>query len=385
MTGLKFSIRKARLRAIQPYRRPPFQDATMGPFHHFSFASLWLQDEDGYEGESLFFQSQLPILEHHFLPILFHSGDCRYEALYQKMYWSIRNEGYRGAAATALGQLDWALYNLAAARAGQPLHRFLGAGRDYARIYASGGGINYSVSELESEMARFAEEGYPVMKMKVGKDFGRAMDEDVKRVAAVRRVIGDEYGLALDANQVWTVTQALEFAKRVSHYNIRWLEEPVHSADLYAIKELCACSAVPISFGESEKTDKVFAVLADFGVKHLQPIAGYLASIQEWINVKNLALEKGLMFSSGGYSQATAQLVGTCPESTLTEYLEANNGTMNPYFSLKPTLKDGCFHLPQEPGGSVRADWEYIEKKGMLALDKCWDKSQAGPLVPVVM
>ncbi|MCO6491186.1 MAG: hypothetical protein J5I98_22405 [Phaeodactylibacter sp.] len=382
---MEFRIRKARLRAIRPYRRPPFQDATMGPFHHFSFASLWLQDEDGHEGESLFFLSQLPILEHHFLPILFHTSDCRYEALYQTMYWSIRNEGYRGAAATALGQLDWALYNLAAARAGQPLHRFLGAERDYARAYASGGGVNYPISELESEMARFADEGYRAVKMKVGMDFGGAMADDVRRVAAVRRVIGDEVALALDANQVWTTAQALEFAKRVSSYNISWLEEPVHSADLYAIKELCASSPVPISFGESEKTDRVFAVLADFGVKHLQPIAGYLASIQEWMNVRNLALGRGLVFSSGGYSQATAQLVATCPENTLTEYLEANNGTMNPYFSLKPALRDGRFLLPHEPGGSIRVDWEYICKKGMLALDKCWDKNQAGPLVPAVM
>lgn len=381
----EIKLRKVRVRAIRPYSRPPFQDATLGPFHTFHFASIWVQDEDGQEGESFFFLSQLPVLERFYLPILFHAPSKSYESLYHQLYWSIRNEGFRGPAATALGQLDWALYDLYARRKALPLHRLLGADKDRVKIYASGAGVNYSYAQLKSEMEHFAKEGYEIVKMKVGVDFGKNMREDLRRIAFVREVIGENMGLALDANQVWRPPQALDFAHRAAKYNIAWLEEPVHSADLMAIREICQKSPIPISYGESEKTDKVFPFLAEIGVRHLQPIAGYQASIKEWLNVRDLAEEQGLFFTSGGYSQITAQLVASCQPDTYTEYLEANNGTINPFLSVKPEIREGYFILPELPGSSIRIDWDAIEKQELLAFDQSWSKKDVAPIRPVVM
>src|SRR5262249_39258048 len=133
----------------------------------------------------------------------------------------------------------------ASRRAGKPLHRFLDATRDWAAVYASGGGTNLTERELIDEMTGFVEQGFTTLKMKVGKNFGRLMDEDVARVKAVRKAVGADARLAVDANQTWSSDEALDFAKRIAGEKIAWFEEPVHSADLLEIRKVCKSSPIP--------------------------------------------------------------------------------------------------------------------------------------------
>ncbi len=58
--------------------------------------------------------------------------------------------------------------------------------------------------------------------MKVGKEFGRAEAEDVRRVAAVRRALGDDVALYVDANNAYHAKQAIGVARRLDEYNVGW-------------------------------------------------------------------------------------------------------------------------------------------------------------------
>jgi L-alanine-DL-glutamate epimerase-like enolase superfamily enzyme len=203
-----FRILKARIRALEPSRAvTPFQDATMGPFQTFGIAILTLEDEDGTIGEAPVFSSYNNILESFILPILLHNQNLPYSELYPQLYWSIRNEGFRGQASALLGQIDLALYDLAARRHKVPLHKYLNAERNCARFYGSGGGTNYSLKELETELSVFLEAGADCYKMKVGKDFGAKMKEDVERVKFVRQLMGKDIKLAVDANKYGLVSR----------------------------------------------------------------------------------------------------------------------------------------------------------------------------------
>ncbi|MEN7547997.1 mandelate racemase/muconate lactonizing enzyme family protein [Rapidithrix thailandica] len=373
----KFTIKTISVRVLKEFRVPlAFQDATMGPFQHYNIATITLVDEDGQEGEAPFFISGIPDAERLFFPLLANLPNTSYKELFPLLYWNIRNEGFRGRIATTLGQVDMALYDLAAKRHRLPLHRYLGAKRNAVPAYGSGLGTNYTEKELRTEALNFAEQGYEIIKMKVGKGFGRCMEEDVRRVKLVRKTLGDYIPIAVDANQIWTAEEALRFIRQVADQNIAWFEEPVHSADLHQIREICQASPVPVSFGESEKSAKVFPALAEAGVQHLQPVPGYQCNLSEWMEIEQLAREKKLFFSGGGYYQFTSQILACAEQDTYVEQLKGLNGCLDEYLAVKPELRNGMYHLPEEPGLSARVDWNWIKKKDLMAFEKRWDLAE---------
>lgn len=380
-----FNINTVQIRRLQPVKAViPFQDATMGPFEEFSLSVITVTDTDGNTGEAPVFSAYSNVLEMCMLPILFHSRNITYKELYRKLYWSIRNEGFRGAAAALLGQVDLALYDLAARRKGKPLHEYLNAGRSNVRMYGSGGGTNYSYKDLEKEVNYFLDFGIDCIKMKVGKDFGTAMEEDIERVKFVRKLIGNNIELAVDANQIWNVTEALRFIRAVENENIAWFEEPVHSASLTDIELLCQKSLVPISFGESERSGKVFSSLKNAGVQHLQPTPYHLSSIREWMDVRDLAIQADLDFTSGGYSLYTAAIMASAPERFRVEYLFTLMHGLESYFSICPKLENGKFVLPLIDGIPIRIDWDYWQQKDRIKANKIWKAEKTNYYSPMV-
>jgi L-alanine-DL-glutamate epimerase-like enolase superfamily enzyme len=381
-----FHIKSIRIRTLKEVPVIyPFQDSTMGPFRFFNLSVLTLTDRDGQMGEAPVFRTYSNIFEHCICPVLFQYPDLPYKELYPKLYWSIRNEGFRGPASSLLGQLDLALLDLTCRKKGQPLYKFLGADRNYARVYGSGGGTNYTYAQLEKEAAFFLDQGMDCIKMKVGKDFGTRMEEDIERVKFMRRLIGGGIRLAVDANQIWNVEEALAFSKAVENEDIAWFEEPVHSASLTDIRMLCGQSSIPIAFGESERSGKVFPELVSAGVTHLQPTPTHLSSIGEWMGVRDMATRAGLEFSSGGYSLYTAALMTTSPERFQVEYLYTLMGVVQAYFSEQPILRDGKFVLPDIAGLPIRLNWDYLESTRQVIAQKNWKVEKSGKYKPAVL
>jgi len=381
----QFSIISAQVRVLSPVPAVnPFQDASMGPFNTFGLSIVTLQDEDGNIGEAPVFSSYINILEKCFLPILFHNHHILYRDLYPMLYWSIRNEGFRGQASALLGQLDMALYDLAARRKRLPLYRYLNADRNYVNMYGSGGGTNYTYKELEAEITCFLEKGVDTIKMKVGKDFGTKMAEDAERVKFVRRLLGKEIKLALDANQIWTYQEALKFADLVEGESIAWLEEPIHSAAYVEIEQLCKRSAIKIAYGESERSAKMFPALVNAGVGHLQPVPTLLGSMQEWMAVRDLALRSSAAFTSGGYTLFTASLMTTAPEHWQVEYLHSIMYRLNDYFAVYPSWNNGRFVLPEIEGLPLRIDWDYCIAKNKIIMSWNWTRKKIAAYTPTV-
>lgn len=381
----QFSIVSAQVRVLSPVRAlNPFQDSSMGPFNTFGLSVLTLEDEDGNVGEAPVFSSYINILEKCFLPILLHNHHIFYRDLYPMLYWSIRNEGFRGQASALLGQLDMALYDLAARRKQLPLYKYLNADRNYVKMYGSGGGTNYTYKELETEIACFLDKGVDTIKMKVGKDFGTKMAEDVERVKFVRRFLGKDIKLALDANQVWSYEEALKFVHLVEGENIAWLEEPIHSAAYVEIEQLCKRSAIEIAYGESERSAKMFPALVNAGVSHLQPVPTLLGSMKEWMAVRDLALHAGSGFSSGGYTLYTASLMASAPEHWQVEYLYTIMQGLNDYFEVYPSWTDGRFVFPETHGLPLRIDWDYWTAKHKIIMSWDWTQKKIAAYTPTV-
>lgn len=381
-----FNISRVRINVLEPVPAvTPFQDATMGPFLTFGLAVITLEDENGILGEAPVYSSYTNILESCFLPILLHSKGVPYSEMYSKLYWSIRNEGFRGAAAAMLGQIDFALHDLAARRAGLPLHRYLGASRDHVKVYGSGGGTNYTYTQLETEVRYFLSKGIDCYKMKIGKDFGARLEEDAERVKFVRSLLGPDVKLAVDVNQVWNVDQVLRFLDLTAAQHIEWIEEPVHSASVEQIRMLCAASPVKVSFGESERTSLMFPTLLQMGVRHLQPVPTQIGGVGEWAEVRDLAKAAGADFSSGGYSLYTAGLMATAEENCRVEYLYAIMHGLERYFSVQPEWHKGGWLLPDIEGAPVRVDWDYWQRAGKITRSRQWEPASVKMYLPNVI
>lgn len=356
-----FNIVKAKISSIKvPLTSRPFHDATMGPFNHFNYYWLTIFDEDGAVGEVPCGEMAGTVLA----PLLLAHKKTAYERLYRVLYWNIRNRGFRSEVACALGAIDLALHDIMAKRRNLPLHRFWGARRDKVEVYGSGGGTHLNLDETARELAAFVANGHRVVKMKVGSEFGQDIQRDVKRVAAARRELGKGIKIAIDANQCWTSSEALDFANRVAEYEIAWFEEPVHSADLVAMREVAARCPFPVAMGESERSFYGFRDMASIGVQHLQPPPHALPSVSEWMQVRDLCLSQEITLSSGGYSPVTAAYVATAPEPVLTEYLAPLLKDFCDTLSQKPNLEDGWYVLPEQPGLPVKPDWDVLRREG---------------------
>jgi L-alanine-DL-glutamate epimerase-like enolase superfamily enzyme len=380
-----FNIKRIRIRVLEQVAAvTPFQDATMGPFPCFGISIITIEDEDGNLGEAPVYNSYMNILETCLFPILFHSYAVPYKEFYPRLYWAIRNEGFKGPAAAILGQVDMALYDLAARRKKVPLYRYIGGTFNDVKMYGSGGGTNYTLKELETEVTLLMDKGVDCYKMKVGKNFGTKINEDIERVKFVKQLVGNKMKIAADANQIWNSNDVFKFLDAVGEENLCWLEEPIHSASYDQIEQLCKKISISVAYGESERTSKIFPTLVNAGVSHLQPVPTQLGGMKEWMHIRDLCENHDLQFSSGGYSLYSAFLMTSANRDCMIEYLYPLMYGLEKYFSVRPTWENGRFYLSEIEGLPVRIDWDYCYKENKVVREKLWGKQDVPLYNPVV-
>ncbi len=361
LQGMKKKVKfvSAEFYELNPIILPKeFWDSTGGPFDRVS-VECWvvLYNDNGTVG-----QGPCTVRMREIIKTLLSGETKSYEEWFNTLYWKFRNSGFSSEAAVELGRLDLVLQDMLSKEANLPLHRYLGAKRDWVHVYGSGCGTNLTMQEMEEEVRSYIDAGYSTLKMKVGTNFGTEIDRDVERVKNIRSMIGPKVRLAIDANQLWTADEAMKFIDRVEKYQIAWYEEPVHSHNMTELKKLTARCPVPISMGESIRCYYLMETYVECGVAHLQPVPMNHASIHDWLQTRDLAHTHGLEFSSGGYSHLSASLIATGREEDMVEYLTPIMKTFYNMMDLKPVEADGKFYLPDTPGICVNPDWDLWKK-----------------------
>lgn len=166
--------------------------------------------------------------------------------------------GYGGYISNIVSALDMALHDLTAKDHGVPVSDLLGGKlRDKVAVYATG--LYYTPDDLtDKTWARFldeaqgyVDEGFTGMKMKIG---GLSVKDDIDRVHALRKHIGDDVRIMVDANEAYDPMTALQVAYRLADADITWVEEPCSSRDYSDNALVTSRSPVAISGGESMGT-----------------------------------------------------------------------------------------------------------------------------------
>jgi L-alanine-DL-glutamate epimerase-like enolase superfamily enzyme len=159
--------------------------------------------------------------------------------------------------------IDMALWDVVGKHLGQPLHQLLGGSlRDSVSYfyYLSRG----PADDLAAQCADGLVRGYNYFYIKVGLD----PSEDRAMVAAVREALGPGPRLRLDANGAWNVSDALQYLRVLSEYDIDFVEQPVREHPLALMADVRARSGVAVAANEglwtvADTLDRLVARVAD--------------------------------------------------------------------------------------------------------------------------
>ncbi len=141
---------------------------------------------------------------------------------------------------------DMALYDIASQQAGVPLYKFIGGENNKTII------TDYTVSigepeQMAADALKIKNEGYPAIKVKLGKD-GK---KDVERIRAIRKAVGDKIPVRIDANQGWKVNEAIETLNALAAFDIQHCEEPIARWKFMKLPKVKKHSPIPIMADES--------------------------------------------------------------------------------------------------------------------------------------
>lgn len=172
------------------------------------------------------------LIDHALAPKIKGADALAIGTLWQKMGIAVRNLGRSGVTAMAIAGVDNALWDLKGRLLGLSVASLLGPVRGEVMAYGSGGFTSYTEKELLDQMTGWAASGMRAVKMKIGRD----PSADITRVQQVRKAIGDDVQLFVDANGAYTRKQALGQARIFSDMGVSWFEEPVSSDDLEGLR-----------------------------------------------------------------------------------------------------------------------------------------------------
>lgn len=242
------------------------------------------------------------------------------ETLWPALWARLHEAGGGGITTIAMAGLDLALWDLAARRAGLGLVDFIGRARTDTVAYGSGVNLHYPLDELVAQAERWVAAGFSGAKVKVGSP---DLADDVRRIAAVREVLGPDRFLAIDANQRWTLDQAERAIGELAQFDLRWIEEPLRADDLPGHVALRTRMDVPIALGENVHTRYRFAEFLDAGVVDVvQPNVVRVGGITAFRGIAALAEQHGVEVAPHLLLELSGQLALTLPHETLVESVE---------------------------------------------------------------
>lgn len=265
--------------------------------------------------------------------------------LWDKLCWAGASVGRSGLSTQAIGAFDVALWDLKARRAGLPLAKLLGAYRDSVPCYNTSGGFLHTPTEqLLVNAAASLERGIGGIKLKVGQPDGRL---DLRRLEAVRKHLGDDARIMVDANQQWDRPTAQRMCRTFEQFNLVWIEEPLDAYDHEGHAALASQFDTPIATGEmltsaAEHGDLIRHRAADY----LMPDAPRVGGITPFLKVAAQADQAGLLIAPHFAMELHIHLAAAYPREGWVEHFD----WLEPLFNERIEIRGGRMQVPTRAG-----------------------------------
>jgi L-alanine-DL-glutamate epimerase-like enolase superfamily enzyme len=268
--------------------------------------------------------------------------------------------GPEGALTGALAALDIALWDIKGKLFRQPIHKLLGgAWRTNLPFYASiGGNGERSVDEVLRVVEARLNDKPSAVKIRFDADRTRAdvdIQGDIAKAKAVRKLVGDGFPLAFDANNGYSVGGAIRVGRALEELGYWWFEEPVQHYHVKAMGEVAQRLDITVSAGEQTYTLAGLADLIAAGVRMVQPDIVKMGGITGLIQCMALCHAHGVELVPHQTQPTighTASLHIAACQRGATKPCEWNDPSSRTHavFDNPPFPVDGLFHLSGEPG-----------------------------------
>ena len=249
--------------------------------------------------------------------------------------------GAAGLATMAIAAVDTALWDALGQSLGVPCWQLWGGRRECIPAYAMVGWLNHDLDQLQAICRKAVGQGFRAVKIKVGCP---TLAEDLARVRAVRRAVGPEIGLMVDANQSLTTAEAIQRGRAFQQEGVYWWEEPLPAQDLDGYAALAAALDLPVAAGENLSSPQSFAqILRRDALDIVQPDLRRAGGPTALLEIGALAHAFHRPYASHGGEPAHLNVMACLPTAIYVETGLLTEGS-------PVRLVDGCVPVPTGPG-----------------------------------
>jgi len=237
----------------------------------------------------------------------------------------------------------------------------------YPAYTTSPGWLGYSDEKLERLARESLADGFTQIKLKVGAD----LDDDIRRFRKAREVVGPDFPIAIDANQRWEVSEAIEWVNALAEFHPAWIEEPTSPDDILGHAEIArGVAPIRVATGEHAQNRMIFKQLLQAkAIEVMQIDAVRVAGVNE--NIANLLLAAkfgvpvcphaggvGLCEAVQHLSMFDFVAVTGTREGRLIEYVDH----LHEHFVVPTDIQGGSYMPPVAPGAGMEMKAASIEK-----------------------
>ncbi|CAM4024050.1 L-talarate/galactarate dehydratase [Bordetella muralis] len=320
------------------------------PLTEIAFIFAEIRTRDGHEGIGFGYSKRAggPGMYAHakeIAPNLLGEDPSDIPRLFTKLLWAGASMGRSGLTTQAIAPFDIALWDLKAKRAGLPLAKLLGAHRDSVQCYnTSGGYLHTPLDQVLKNVQISRESGIGGIKLKVGQP---DLSIDIHRVGEVRKLLGNEFPLMVDANQQWDRQKATRACRALEQFDLTWIEEPLDAYDFEGHALLADRFDTAIATGEmltsaGEHAQLIMTEGSDF----IQPDAPRVGGITPFLEIMSLGAFKGRKLAPHFAMEIHLHLAAAYPIEPWLEHFE----WLGPMFNEQMQLKDGRMYVSDRTG-----------------------------------
>lgn len=266
---------------------------------------------------------------------------------------------------------DIALYDIASQHAGLPLYKFIGGENNKTII------TDYTVSidepaKMAADAVKIKEQGYPAIKVKLGKN-GKM---DVERMKAIRAAVGDTIPLRIDANQGWGVEEAIETLQALAPLNIQHCEEPIARWNYLQLPHVKRESPIPIMAdeccGDHHDAERLIKLNA---CDYMNIKLGKSGGIFNALKIVSLAeaagihLQVGAMLESRLAMTAFAHFALCSPQIVHYDFDTALMFTEDPVTGGIVYEKNGVVKVPEAAGLGAVVEEQWLNKMEKVVIE----------------